>query len=139
MSAQTTVHRQAGILHNGWLGAALIVAAAFIAGIALAVALLGSAARPATPAKGQTPPAFNAPAFRAEEHHLTVTAPIKAGSAAPQWAPSLVPALGGNGINAQQQIRSSLPLSFGGNALRADQKGGSTVPAVKSDFSDHNR
>ena len=88
MSAQTSVNRQAGYLHNGLVGAAVVVAAAVVVGIALAIALLGSPARPVT----QAPPAFNAPAFRAEEHHLLVTAPVNAGgSRSTTWAPSLVP------------------------------------------------
>src|SRR5262245_8109178 len=135
MSAQTTASRQAGSLHSGALGAVLVGIVAIIAAIAFAVALLGSPARPAAPDAAR--PAFNAPAFRAEEHHLLLK---PASNATSSWSAGVPPAYGGNGLGTQQQSRSTgLPRSFGGNALRADRMGGTSVPTVKSDFSNHNR
>jgi hypothetical protein len=97
MSAQTTINRPAQGTHNGLLGAAIVAVSAAIAGLALAASMLGSTPKAPTT---QPAPAFNAPAFRAEEHHLLAAPafdansfraeerrPLAIGAPAPQHAP----------------------------------------------------
>ena len=70
MSAQSTINqRMSGGLHTGPVGATLAIATA-LAGIGLAIALLWSSS--ALVPKAQTAPAFDAPAFRAEERNLVI-------------------------------------------------------------------
>ena len=67
MSVQTTINRSADGTHTGLVGAAILAAAAAIAGLALAAALLGSTAKAPT---AQPAPPLNARAVQAEKHHL---------------------------------------------------------------------
>ena len=71
MSAQTTIKRSAHGTHYGRLGAGILAVAAAVAGIGLAASLLASAPKAPT---SQPAPAFDAPALRAEEHHLAAPA-----------------------------------------------------------------
>lgn len=71
MTAQTRIDRQAGGLPDALLGSAIGAAVVIIA---LALALLGSAARP----YAEGPRAVDAPAMRAERHHLVASPPLDA-------------------------------------------------------------
>jgi hypothetical protein len=96
MSAQTTIKSSARSTHNGLLGAGILAVAAALAGLGLAASLLASAPKAPT---SQPAPAFDAPAFRAEEHHLAAPAfdvngfraeerqPLAIGAPGPQHEP----------------------------------------------------
>jgi hypothetical protein len=71
MSAHTTIKPSAHGSHYGRLSAGVFAIAAAVAGIGLAGSLLVSA--PTAPTSQQAP-VFDAPAFRAEEHHLRAPA-----------------------------------------------------------------
>jgi hypothetical protein len=102
MSAQTTVNPPLKGLQNDWLGALILAGAAIIAGLALAAALLGSAGKPMT----ESAPAFDAPAFRAEERAFQV-----------------LPVFDAPAFRAgERSLIVESPLSFDAAGFRAEEK-----------------
>jgi hypothetical protein len=103
MSAQTTVNQPLKGLHNRWLGASILAGAAIIAGLALAVALLGSVGKPVAT---ESAPAFDAPAFRAEERAFQV-----------------LPVFDAPAFRAgERSLIIKAPLSFDAAGFRAEEK-----------------
>jgi hypothetical protein len=71
MSAQTTIDRRVQATNYGLIATTIVTAALAIAGLVLVLSLVASTPKAPANAAG---PAFNAPAFRVQEHQLTAPA-----------------------------------------------------------------